>query len=75
MTLGVGLFGTITAFLANAFVGSEEDERTEASINPTELIGRMDEIVSMLLVYEKTNSDLKAKYEGLEVILEKREDA
>ena len=34
MTVGVGLFGTLTGFLANAFVGPpEENEETETTAN------------------------------------------
>jgi voltage-gated potassium channel Kch len=75
MTVGVGLFGTITAFLANVFIKPDDDEPVETtgpSIDPADLMLRMEEIKSMLLTYEKTNSDLKAKIESLEVILEKQ---
>lgn len=76
MTVGVGLFGTITAFLANAFVGPGDDEPAETagpSVDPTELMAQMEEIKKMLLSYEKTNTDLEDKLERLESILEKQD--
>jgi hypothetical protein len=73
MTVGVGLFGTITAFLANVFIKPEDDEPATPTFDPIDLIGRMEEIKSMLLTYEETNSALKAKIESLERILEKNE--
>lgn len=76
MTVGVGLFGTITAFLANVFVRPADDEPDETgglAVDPAELLARLDEIRSMLQAHEKTSADLKAKIEGLEVILEREE--
>lgn len=75
MTVGVGLFGTITAFLANVFIKPEDDEPVEAespSIDPADLMARMEEIKELLLAYEKTNNDVMAKLENLELTLEKR---
>lgn len=75
MTVGVGLFGTITAFLANAFIEPEEDQPIEAespSIDAADLMSQMEEIKELLLNYEKTNNDLMAKMENLEVALENR---
>lgn len=73
MTVGVGLFGTITAFLANAFI-EPQDEEDDAEITAdgfTGLSQQMEEIKTMLLDYEKTISDLQNKVEGLEEILRK----
>lgn len=75
MTVGVGLFGTITAFLANAFIEPEEDQPIEAespSIDAADLMSQMEEIKELLLNYEKTNNDLMTKMENLEVALENR---
>ncbi|MGD2078730.1 MAG: potassium channel family protein [Chloroflexota bacterium] len=72
MTVGVGLFGTITAFLANAFVGSEGEESSETAnpaVDPAEMMAQMEEIKNMLLAYERTNTDLKDKIESLETTL------
>lgn len=75
MTIGVGLFGTITAFLANIFVKPEDHEPAGPagpSVAPADLMAQMEEIKNMLLAYEKTNTDLQAKIEGFEIILEKQ---
>ena len=77
MTIGVGLFGTITAFLANVFVGSGDDEPAESagpSIDPADIMSQMEEIKNMLLAYKKTNTDLKDKIESLEMTLEKQNE-
>jgi voltage-gated potassium channel len=76
MTIGVGLFGTITAFLANIFVSPDDDEPDETAgptRDPGELIQRMDEIKSMLLTHEKANADLMTKLEHIELALEQQE--
>lgn len=75
MAIGVGLFGTITAFLANVFIGPDEDEADEAagpSMDPAQLMDRMDEIKRMLAAYEKTNNELLAKLDRLEASFEER---
>lgn len=74
MTVGVGLFGTITAFLANIFVAPNDDEAAGTETAAGDLAGltaQMEEIRQMLLAHDKTNSDLLAKMEGIEDILQK----
>lgn len=73
MTVGVGLFGTITAFLANAFIepDDEEDEPDLAAAGLNNLSEQMEEIKAMLLDNEKANNDLQAKIEGLEALLKR----
>ena len=73
MTVGVGLFGTITAFLANAFIepSEEEDEEEMAAAGVSSLPGQMDEIKGMLRDSDKKFNDLQAQIEGLEEILQK----
>ena len=88
MTIGVGLFGTIAAFLANFFIGPGEDAPTEPETTASEpesalpesvtaeaglegLTGQMEEIRKILLANEKTNTDLLAKLQGIEEILQK----
>jgi hypothetical protein len=74
MTIGVGLFGTITAFLANVFMGPGDDEEAKKGTADglAGLAGQIEELKSMLQEYQKTNSDLKAKVESLELILKKQ---
>ena len=76
MTVGVGLFGTITAFLANAFIEpsdekDEEDEEEMAAAGVSSVPGQMDEIKGMLLDYDQKFNDLQAQIEGLEETLQK----
>jgi len=73
MTVGVGLFGTITAFLANAFIepDDEDDEPEATAAGLSGLSQQMEEIKAMLLAYEKKSDDLQVKIEGLEEILQK----
>lgn len=75
MTIGVGLFGTITAFLANAFIEpgdeKEEDKPELPAAGYASLSEQIGEIKTLLLEYEKGNSDLQAKIEGFEEALQK----
>ncbi len=72
MTVGVGLFGTITAFLANIFIVPDDDKDTPVTPAPdiTGLSAQMEELKSIMLAYEKSNSDLQAKIDLLEGTLE-----
>jgi voltage-gated potassium channel len=72
MTLGVGLFGTITAFLANAFVGSGDDEPAELAGTPAEpadMMAQIKQIKELLVAYEKTSTDMRDKLDSLETML------
>ena len=75
MTVGVGLFGTITAYLANIFIVPKEEE--PLTDTPTgdfaDLVGEIAEMKSLLQSYQKTNDDLKTKVESLELILRKND--
>jgi voltage-gated potassium channel len=68
LTVGVGLFGTLTAFLANTFVkpdSEKADQPEEYSTIPDDLKVQMERIHKMLLVNEQTNTELKTKLEHL----------
>jgi len=74
MTVGVGLFGTITAFLANIFIPPEADEASEPetpAVDFAELSAQVNEIKQLLQAYDQTNNHLMAKLEGIETILQK----
>jgi voltage-gated potassium channel Kch len=69
MTVGVGLFGTLTAYIAKYFIKPEDsqaDEPVESSASPDDLQIQMKEIKQALLAYEKTNNELKTRIEDLD---------
>ncbi len=72
MTVGVGLFGTITAFLANVFIGPDDDEESGAGELAADIAGlssQIKEMKSMLQGHEKTTLELQGKIEELEKTL------
>jgi len=76
MTVGVGLFGTITAFLANIFVepkGETAEDSEEAAAGkesiaagPDDLAAQIEEMRKMLQTYQETSKDLQDKLAGIE---------
>jgi voltage-gated potassium channel Kch len=72
MTIGVGLFGTLTAFLAHTFI-MPGDDTSSTPAEPTstldELKAQMLELRETLLVVNKSNIDLKTKIEDLELLV------
>ncbi len=70
MTLGVGLFGTITAFLANVFIDSGEEDSGPAM---TEIMAQLEEIKALLVDQESSNGKLRARIEKLESGLDRND--
>ncbi len=73
MTLGVGLFGTITAFLANIFIAPADDGAEAAGGTDDEAAGlaeQMAEMKRLLAIHEKANQELQIKIESLKAVLE-----
>ena len=76
MATDVGLFGRLTAFLANFYIKPDEDEPAEQDGQTAymeELSIQMRELKNLMLDQEKYNSELKNKLEGLEMLLEKED--
>ena len=74
MTAGVSLFGTLTAFLANAFIKPERQKPAktlEPSSIPPDLQAQMAEIRQIFQVAENSNAELKNKIENLEITIRK----
>jgi voltage-gated potassium channel Kch len=72
LTAGVGLFSTLTAFLANAFIKPQEEEPPQpADTSPpsSDLVVQLGKVESMLLALERSNDQLKSKLEKLEDLL------
>ena len=68
MTIGVGLFGVITGYMANAFLQSPTMQK-EDSAPPLDLQNSVEAIRQLLLEQEKTNAELKAKLEAINRLL------
>jgi hypothetical protein len=75
MTIGVGLFGTITAYLANVFIVPQDEDKAQppASADIAQLSQQIDELKSLVLASQATNSEVKAKVEKLELIVDRVE--
>jgi voltage-gated potassium channel len=75
MTVGVGLFGTITAYLANAFIVPADDtasgEEIAQSADFLALTAQIEEISKMLASVEQTAVEIKARVADLESALQK----
>jgi len=68
MTIGVGLFGVITGYMANVFLQSSTMEKEE-SAPPLDLQHTVEAIRQLLLEQEKTNAELRAKLETINQLL------
>ncbi len=69
MTIGVGLFGVLTGYLANAFLkpGSEEQSgKDNGSATPDDMQAGLEEIRRILLEQEKCNAELKTRLEAID---------
>jgi voltage-gated potassium channel len=69
MTIGVGLFGVLTGYLANAFLkpGSEEQSRKDnGSATPDDMQAGLEEIRRILLEQEKSNAELKMRLDAID---------
>jgi voltage-gated potassium channel len=76
LTAGVGLFGTLTAYLSNAFIKPKEekpDHSGEISKDVYEINRQMTAILNSLKSIEGSNAELKARLEEIEDTLRKRE--
>ena len=78
MTIGVGLFGVITGYLANAFLKpksaeQEEQEEQEAiSTTPDNLQAGLQEIKRIILEQEQYTAILKMRLETIEGLLQEQ---
>jgi voltage-gated potassium channel Kch len=71
MTAGVGLFGTLSGFLANTFL-SPPKKRAESAASPADAAdpkARIAEIRRMLEAQEQATADLKAKLDEIDQLL------
>ncbi|HRW50039.1 MAG TPA: ion transporter [Caldilinea sp.] len=72
MIAGVGLFGTLSGFLANSFLSPPTPKKVEppaAEPAPADAKARIAELKQMLEAHERDNADLRAKLEEIEALL------
>lgn len=72
MIAGVGLFGTLSGFLANQFLTPPAPKEPEASAEPpapTDPKALIAELKQMLAAQEQANADLRAKLEEIDQLL------
>ena len=75
MTIGVGLFGVLTGYLANAFLKPKSAEQTEqeaTNTNPDNLQAGLQEIKRLLLEQEKYTAELKKRLELIDGLLHEK---
>jgi hypothetical protein len=66
MTAGVGLFGTLSGFLANTFLSPpKKKEEAQAGVDANDPKARLDEIVRLIEAQEQSNAELKRKLEEI----------
>ena len=70
MTAGVGLFGTLSGFLAQSFLSpSKKQEPETATVEAADPKARIAEIVRLIEAQEKATADLKTKLEEVKALL------
>lgn len=71
MIAGVGLFGTLSGFLANQFLTPPTPKEEEAVVyaDPNDPKARITELKQMLEAQEKATADLRAKLEEIDQLL------
>lgn len=69
MTAGVGLFGTLSGFLANTFLSPPKKKHEEVRPDANDPKARIAEIKRMLEEQERVTADLKAKLEQIDELL------
>jgi voltage-gated potassium channel Kch len=72
MIAGVGLFGTLSGFLANQFLAPPAPRKLEApaqALAPTDSKVRIAELKQILEAQERTNADLRAKLDEIDALI------
>ncbi len=75
MTIGVGLFGVITGYLANAFLkpkSAEQNEQEAISTTPDNLQAGLQEIKRIILEQEQYTATLKMRLETIDRLLQEK---
>ena len=69
MTAGVGLFGTLSGFLANTFLSPRKRRPDEIIADSDDPKTRIEEITRMLEAQEEAMADLKSKLQALQELV------
>ena len=71
MTAGVGLFGTLSGFLANKFLTppAQKEAQAETAADTNDPKVRIAELKRMLDAQEQTTADLRAKLEEIDKLI------
>jgi voltage-gated potassium channel Kch len=72
MTIGVGLFGVLTGYLANAFLkpkSAEQSEQEAVNTTPANLQAGLQEIKRIILEQEQYTAELKMRLETIDGLL------
>ena len=70
MTAGVGLFGTLSGYLANSFLSpKKQEEPAEVTPDANDPKAKIAEIMRMIEAQEQAAADLKAKLGEIEQLL------
>lgn len=69
MTAGVGLFGTLSGYLANQFLSNPEPKAETSTAAPSDPEVRIAEIAELIDSQEKATADLKTKLAELNMLL------
>ena len=74
MTAGVGLFGTLSGFLANLFLAPSkaEEPKEAAAADSNDPKAKIAELKRLIEAQEKATADLKAKLDEFDGLLDKR---
>ncbi len=75
MTIGVGLFGVITGYLANAFLkpkSAEQNEQEAVNTTPDNLQVGLQEIKRIILEQEQYTAELKKRLETIDGLLDQK---
>jgi voltage-gated potassium channel Kch len=75
MTIGVGLFGVLTGYLANAFLkpkSTEQNQQETVNTTPDNLQAGLQEIKRILLEQEHYTAELKQRLEEIDGLLRKQ---
>lgn len=74
IVIGVGLFGVVTGFLANAFVGDDEQQNSEEDLQRlTSIESKLDELINLQTGQSEATDALQSRVNSLEELLKTKD--